>query len=102
MFSNLMLVVVWVGFATIGDICCKTTQGFATWRFAVALACYALCAVFAVVTFGRQQWGWVLIAWNGVNVAVGIWLSVSYFREPFTLKRAIATALVTAAIVIAE
>lgn len=102
MLTNFLFVIVWVGIATCGDLWLKQTRGFGTWRFAAGTVAYALCAVMAVVTFRRAQWGWVLLAWNCLSLAVGMWMSVAMFHERFTLKRAIAAVLLAAAIVISE
>jgi hypothetical protein len=102
MLTSFLLVVVWVGIATCGDIWLKQTRGFGTWCFAGGVVSYSLCAVMAVVTFRRAPWGWVLLAWNCLSLAIGLWMSVALFHERFTIKRGIAAVLLAAAICISE
>jgi multidrug transporter EmrE-like cation transporter len=58
------------------------------------LLCYALTAFLALIAFHRQQWGWIITVWSCFSFVLAMLLSVLLFREPFTVKRAIASAFV--------
>jgi len=99
---SLLLIFVWVALATYADTCFKACERLTGWRFLIGTSCYASCAFLAVATFRRQQWGWIVIVWNCVSLAVSMFLSVALYREPFTFRRIVASLLVLAAIFLAE
>jgi multidrug transporter EmrE-like cation transporter len=99
---GLCLVLLWVAIATYGDVCFKTAGGFHSWRFLIGALCYLSTSIIAVTTFNRQQWGWIFIVWSCLALALGIWLSVVLYHEPFTMRRAIAAVLVVVALFLAE
>ncbi len=65
-------------------------------------ALYASTSFFALRAFKAQQWGWVTITWNALQLAVSLFLSFAVFSEPFTTRRRIAALLVLGAILLSE
>lgn len=102
MFVSLFIVLLWVGLATYGDVCIKQAASVRTPTFWLGFACYALTSFLALIAFHRQQWGWIIIVWNCLALAVGISLSVFIFHEDLTPRRIIASVLVAIGIVLAE
>jgi multidrug transporter EmrE-like cation transporter len=94
------IVFLWVVLATCADICFTTATRFMSADFFVGLMCYMLTAFLAVVAFHRQQWGWIIIVWSCFSFVLAMLLSVVLFREPFTLKRALASSFVLLAILL--
>ena len=99
---SLLLVLLWVGIATFADICFKGAGRFDTWRFGAGFLCYASTSFIAVATFNRQQWGWIVIVWNCLSLGISMYLSVTMFHERFSVRRAVASVLVLAAMFLAE
>ena len=102
MFASIVLIIIWVAIGMFGDVFLRASQGFSTWRFVAGTALYASTSILAILTFRRQSWGWVILAWNCISIAIGMALSVIIFGERFTWKRLIAAALLTAAMFLAE
>src|SRR5215470_937782 len=90
MFASILLIIVWVAIGMFGDVFLRASHGFSTWRFVAGTALYGSTSILAILTFRRQSWGWVILAWNCVSIAAGMVLSIIIFGERFTLKRAIA------------
>ncbi len=99
---TLALVIGWVVLATYADTLFKSATSWRGTEFILGVTCYAACGVFALATFRRQQWGWVILVWNICSLAISMGLSVLIFHEPFTARRAIASALVLTASFLAE
>lgn len=96
------LIVVWVGIATYGDTLFKSSTSLDSGRFVAASACYLATSFFAFWTFKLQQWGWIILLWNSLSLALSLALSVMVFGEPFTIRRRLAAAFVLAAILLTE
>lgn len=96
------LVLVWVGIATYGDTLFKSAPSLSSGLFLAAAGCYLVTSFFAFWTFRLQQWGWIILLWNSVSLALSLLLSVVMFGEPFTIRRRIAAVLVLAAILLTE
>jgi len=99
---TIILIILWVGIATYGDTMFKTAPSLRSGTFVAAAACYFATSFFAFWAFRLQQFGWVLILWNSVSLALSLFLSVAMFGEPFTIRRRVAAILVLAAIVLTE
>lgn len=102
MSVTLLLIVLWVAIATYGDTLFKRAAGLFTPAFAAGFCCYAAASFFALATFRRQQWGWIIIFWNSISLGLSLALSVWLYREPFTVRRAIAAALLAGAMLLAN
>jgi multidrug transporter EmrE-like cation transporter len=102
MLYSIILVLAWVGLATYADTCFKKAPKVDSLKFFTGMACYAATSFFAIATFKRQQWGWILITWNCTSLLVSMILSVVLFDEPFTKRRMIATILTLIAILMSE
>jgi uncharacterized membrane protein len=98
----IILILLWVGIATYGDAMFKSAPSLMSGKFALAAASYLATSFFAFWTFKLQQWGWILILWNSISLALSLFLSVAMFGEPFTIRRRIAAVLVFAAILLTE
>lgn len=90
MTISLILVLVWVAVATFADTRFKAASGVWTFDFWIAFASYALCSFAALATFRRQSWGWIILMWNVLSLALSLVLSVVLYREPFTRHRVVA------------
>ena len=99
---TIVLILFWVGIATYGDTMFKSAPSLMSGKFAAAAASYLATSFFAFWTFKLQQFGWILILWNSVSLALSLFLSVAMFGEPFTMRRRIAAILVLAAILLTE
>jgi hypothetical protein len=102
MALSLTIVFLWVALATFADIRFKLAASIATADFLVGAICYFLTSFLALAAFHRQQWGWTIIVWNCVSLALGMALSVFLFREPFTVKRVAASLFVFLAILLSD
>jgi multidrug transporter EmrE-like cation transporter len=100
--ASVTLVIIWVALATWGDTLLKTAPRLGTIRFAVGGVIYFSCAFLAFWTYRLQGFGWVVLLWNSLSLALSLLLSVVVFQEPFTIRRRIATILVLAAILLTE
>jgi len=96
------LILPWVGIATYGDTLFKSAPSLTSGKFVAASASYFVTSFFAFWTFKLQQWGWIILLWNSLSLALSLFLSVVMFEEPFTLRRRIAAAFVLAAILLTE
>lgn len=96
------LILGWVVLATYADMLFKGAKTWDSQRFMAGVACYAACGAFALATFKRQQWGWIILMWNICSIALSMLISVLQFNEPFTMRRAIAMALIITAIFLTE
>jgi len=96
------LVVLWVGIATYGDTLFKSAPSLLSAQFAAAALTYFISSFFAFWTFKLQQWGWIILLWNSLSLALSLFLSVAMFAVPFTIRRRISAALVLAAILLTE
>lgn len=99
---TLSLVVFWVCIATYGDVQFKAARGILSAEFAIGLACYCCTALVAVATLHRQSWGWIILLWNCLSLALSLVLSVGLYHEPMTWRRGAAGALLLAAILLTE
>lgn len=90
MTISLILMLAWVAVATFADTRFKAASGVWTVSFAVAFASYALTSFIALVAFRRQSWGWIILIWNTLSLALSLVLSVILYREPFTTHRLVA------------
>ena len=98
----LTLILIWVGIATYGDTLFKTATSVTSGKFVVGSATYFATSFFAFWTFKLQKFGWIILLWNSLSLALSLFLSVVMFGEPFTLRRRIAAALILAAILLTE
>jgi hypothetical protein len=99
---SVMLVFFWVGIATYGDTLFKSAPSLASEKFLAGAAMYLVTSFFAFWTFKLQQWGWIILLWNSLSLALSLFLSVVLFSEPFTIRRRVASLLVLAAILLTE
>ena len=99
---TLIILLGWVGIATYADVCFKNATGIQTRNFLIGFLCYALTTFFAIAAFKRQEFGWIIIVWNCLSLAISLVLSVAIFREHFTLRRGVASILIAIAIILAE
>ena len=102
MAASFAVVFLWVAVATYADIRFKAAAGLLSADFVLGILCYLLTGFLALVAFHKQQWGWVIIVWNCFSFILSMLLSVLLFREPFTVKRASASAFVLLAILLAD
>ena len=98
----ILLVVFWVAIGTWADTLLKQSMFLASWRFVVGATVYSSCSLLAFWTYRVQGFGWVVLFWNSLSLAVSLLLSVIMFGEPFTLRRRLAAALILAAILLTE
>lgn len=96
------IIVVWVCLATYGDTLFKSAPSIVSLRFAGGAMSYLLSSVLAFWGFKLKQWGWTILLWNSISLGLSLFLSVVLFGEPFTIRRKLATALVVAALLLAE
>jgi len=99
---TIVLILLWVGIATYGDTMFKSAPSLGSGKFVAAAASYLATSFFAFWAFRLQQFGWVLILWNSVSLALSLFLSVAIFGEPFTIRRRVAAVLVLAAVLLTE
>ena len=97
-----LLVIFWVAVATWADALLKSTGRLGTMQFVTGACVYFCCAFLAFWTYRLQSFGWVVLLWNSMSLALSLVLSVTMFGEPFTIRRRIAAAFVLAAILLAE
>lgn len=90
MTISLILVIAWVSVATFADTRFKAASGVATFDFWIAFSSYAVTSFIALATFRRQSWGWIILMWNILSLALSLALSVALYREPFTRHRLVA------------
>jgi multidrug transporter EmrE-like cation transporter len=81
------VVVIWCGMAITADLFIKKGH----WMIGFLL--YGLCVIPAIVTFKKQEFGWVTVAWAAISVVAGLTVSLLYFKEPLTVRRFAAAVL---------
>jgi multidrug transporter EmrE-like cation transporter len=99
---SLALILVWVSAAAYGDVCFKRAAGVFGGQYLLGCAAYAATTVCAVLTFSRQSFAWVIILWSALSLGVSMAISIGFFKERLTVKRAIACTLLLAAIVLTD
>ena len=99
---SVLLVIAWVAIATYGDVLFKSSPSILSWRFLLAALSYLATSFIAFWTFRLQQWGWIILIWNGLSLALSLFLSVALFHEPFTWRRRLAACCLLAAILLTD
>jgi multidrug transporter EmrE-like cation transporter len=97
-----LMTIVWVCIATYGDTLFKSAKGGYSWKFMLGCCVYASTGLFALWILNAQQWGWVTVLWNAIQLALSLILSVAVYSEPFTIRRRIAAILLLGAILICD
>jgi drug/metabolite transporter (DMT)-like permease len=90
MTISLLLVFSWVVVATFADTRFKAAAGVLTTDFWIGFASYAICSFGAIMAFRRASWGWIILIWNVLSLALSLFLSVVLYGEPLTRHRLVA------------
>jgi drug/metabolite transporter (DMT)-like permease len=91
------MVLLWVAVATFADTRFKSAGSFWTRDFLIGTTCYCLTSVIALAAFRRQSWGWIILVWNILSLALSLLLSVTLYHEPFTRYRLVAALMLLGA-----
>jgi len=100
MAISLILVFAWVAVATFADTRFKAASGIATVDFWIAFLSYAVTSFIALATFRRESWGWIILMWNILSLALSLILSVAMYKEPFTRHRLVAALMLFGALLL--
>lgn len=100
--AAVLMTLVWVAVCTYSDTLFKGARGEYSWRFYLGCSLYAMSGFFALWILGAQQWGWVTILWNALQLTLSLILSVAIYSEPFTIRRRVAAILLLGAILICD
>ncbi len=96
----MILILAWTGIAIYGDTHFKAASSLLSGKFWLGFFYYSSTSFIAYWSYKLQQWGWITIMWTAANLAISLFLSVSLYNEPFTIKRKIASALVLLATIL--
>jgi hypothetical protein len=100
--TAIALVLAWVVVATYADMQFKAAPEIMSSEFARGIAGYGASGFIAIAAFKQQSWGWIFIAWNCLSLTLGLVLAIAVYHEPMTWRRASASVLLIAAILLAE
>lgn len=100
--AGLLIVSLFVAAATLGDMQFKAAQNLWSARCALGMLFYIGCCPIAYWSFKQQTWGWLFIAFNCLQLAVGLALSVGVYHEPITARRVVAAVILFVALALAE
>lgn len=97
-FLSLFLIACAVALSVVGDFYLKRSGGQLNNFFYLGLALYAFSALPAAFAFQRLQFGIVFIIWEALMIILGLLIGSTYFKESFSVNKAIALALCLMAI----
>lgn len=94
--------IVWVGLCTYADTVLKSCKNFVSLNFLLGCSLYASSAFLAVWSLRSQQFGWVTIGWNAMQLLCSIAIASATYHEPLTFRRLLASFLLLIAVVLAK
>lgn len=88
--SSLFLVTIGAGLTIIGDVFLKKSQMQNYEFLALGLLFYACGVIPVAIIFKRMEFGTVFLVWEAVTVLVAMIVASWYFKEAFTMSKALA------------